>query len=266
MRPAQCQSGVVFDDFVVPHITMGAATRMTGLSPQQLRRIHARGWLTPPGVDPVSGHRRYTGTDIQDLRLFAALVATGMPAADAGRVLADGDGTPVSAHLEALADHLETIRRLAPPEKAGYVRRLRLPYEQVLAVNVTGELENELDTWLARAAAHRGSGTLELPRVPRGDGVPDGAAVSVSRPDDEDPEDVTLYLPWDDQPPPDGLAVSTWWGGDSLVCAITGDVDVTTAHRSIDREVERLRLIEMGRRLLYTPERVCAALMVRVTD
>ena len=257
----------MFDDHVVPHITMGAATRMTGLSPQQLRRLHARGWLVPSGIDRVSGHRRYTRTDVEDLRLFAALVATGMPAAEAGKVMADGDGTPVTAHLESMADHEQTIRRLAPPEHAARLRRLRLPYEQVLAVPVTGEPVDELDVWSARAAAHRGTGTLQLPRVDRGDGVPDGAAVCVRRPEDAQPgEEVELHLPWDDHAPLDGAAVTTWWGGDSLVCAITGDVDVSVAHLALEREVERLRLIEMGRRLLFTPERVCAALMVRVTD
>jgi DNA-binding transcriptional MerR regulator len=248
----------VFRDAEVPYITMGAACRMTGLSGRQLRRCHAQGWLTPAGVSERTGHRHYSRADVEDLRLYAALIATGMPAVEAGQVLVTRDGGRVLDHVESLAEHEATLRRLTPPPRGARVRRLRLPAEQVLVVSMDAaeSVEHGLDAWTARAAAHGGTGTLQLPRAERGQGLPDGPAACIPAPGSPVPDaEVWLHLPWDDQPPPDGMTPHSWWGSEGLVCDLSGDVDLPAAHQALDCEVERLRLIDMGRRLLFTPGR-----------
>lgn len=81
-------------------LSIGALARAGGLPVTALRFYDAAGVLRPAHVDPATGYRWYTSTQVSTARLVASLRQAGMPVADLAEVLA----APGQAHA-VLARH-----------------------------------------------------------------------------------------------------------------------------------------------------------------
>lgn len=87
-------------------LTVGAFSRASGLPVSALRYYDAAGLLRPAHVDPTTGYRWYTPSQVERARLVARMRLTGMPVADICRVITTD---PVTAHRVVAAHqrHLE---------------------------------------------------------------------------------------------------------------------------------------------------------------
>jgi DNA-binding transcriptional MerR regulator len=243
---------------------------MAGISAHQARRWEQRGWLTAELTHPVTGHRRYSEEDMLRARLLGALVTCGMPVERAGEAVAQQDRAAMTEHLEAAGAAVSTAQQLLPPERAGWVRELRMPEERVVEVEATETSEEALRDGLGRlqaaAAAARGTAVAGLPAAARPDGLPNGPAVAVSPPDYE-ARLPRLQLPWDGADPPPGTVQATAYGGTVLHCAVDGadGVSVEVAHRLLSQQVRQGRWLEnFTRRQLYDDTLVCRCVVAFV--
>ncbi|MEU0227152.1 MerR family transcriptional regulator [Streptomyces sp. NPDC006284] len=133
-------------------LTIGEFSRITHLSIRMLRRYHEQDLLVPAEVDPDTGYRYYSPTQIRPALTVKRFRDLDLPLADLRRFLAAGsadgpdDGTDqqvVAAHLRRLEDRLgrtqravEALRELLDPEAERAVTLEELPAQRVLAVSL----------------------------------------------------------------------------------------------------------------------------------
>lgn len=99
-------------------LTIGELARLSGLSASALRFYDREGLLVPARVDPTSGYRRYSQTQVAVARLVAGLRRVGMPLSEVAVVLdlrargSLGDARDVVvAHETRLEQGLQDARR-----------------------------------------------------------------------------------------------------------------------------------------------------------
>ncbi|MFE5398731.1 MerR family transcriptional regulator [Streptomyces sp. NPDC056568] len=147
-------------------MTIGEFSRVTHLSIRMLRRYHEQDLLVPTEVDPDTGYRYYSPTQIRPALTVRRFRDLDLPLADLRRFLAAGsadgpdDGTAqqvVAAHLRRLEDRLgrtqravEALRELLDPEAERAVALEELPAQRVLAVSLDVPEGAGLD-WYDRA-------------------------------------------------------------------------------------------------------------------
>jgi DNA polymerase-3 subunit beta len=141
---------------------IGSLARASGLSVSALRFYDAEGVLVPAEVDPHTGYRRYTRTQVDDARLVAELRRTAMPLAGITAVLAHRTDPAVAEallaeHLRRLTDGLVDARRAL--SRAHLLIR---PLERVMTTIVlpVAELADAID-----AVRHAVSADPELPAL-----------------------------------------------------------------------------------------------------
>jgi DNA-binding transcriptional MerR regulator len=133
-------------------LTIGEFSRVTHLSIRMLRRYHEQDLLVPAEVDPDTGYRYYSPTQIRPALTIRRFRDLDLPLADLRRFLAaesaggPDDGTAqqvVAAHLRRLEDRLgrtqravEALRELLDPQAERAVTLEELPARRVLAVSL----------------------------------------------------------------------------------------------------------------------------------
>lgn len=133
-------------------LTIGEFSRITHLSIRMLRRYHEQKLLVPAEVDPDSGYRYYSPTQIRPALTIRRFRDLDLPLVDLRRFLAAESaerpdfGTArqvVAAHLRRLEDRLgrtqravEALRELLDPEAERAVALEELPARRVLAVSI----------------------------------------------------------------------------------------------------------------------------------
>ena len=99
--------------------TIADVARRSGLSEPTLRYYEEVGLIGPIDRDASSGHRRYTGEDVDNLQVLACLRAMGMGIDDMrtyqanrarGRVAAAEQRDLLLRHAERVAGQIETLR------------------------------------------------------------------------------------------------------------------------------------------------------------
>ena len=137
-------------------LAIGDFSRATLLSIKALRHYHRIGLLDPAGVDPGTGHRRYTADQIRAAQVIRRLRSLGMPLEEISAVISAADlGTRndlISCHLRRLEAALERARRAAaslrdllqPPADPDPVEieRRQVPATPAAAVRDTLDLED----------------------------------------------------------------------------------------------------------------------------
>lgn len=91
-------------------VGVGEAAAAVGLSPHTLRWYEQEGLVTPVRRD-AAGRRRYTGPDLDRLRLLTRLRTTGMPVREMRRyaeLVAGGDAT-TGERLRMFVEHRERV-------------------------------------------------------------------------------------------------------------------------------------------------------------
>jgi PPM family protein phosphatase len=93
---------------------IGEFARLSRVSPKALRRYDELGLLRPSRVDAASGYRWYSGGQLDQARLVAALRQIGVPLAIAGRLGAKFAEFPGghAAPMEIPADFAARLRPL----------------------------------------------------------------------------------------------------------------------------------------------------------
>ncbi len=109
-----------------PGLSIGDFSQITHLSVKTLRRYHEAGLLEPAEVDPQTGYRYYTATQVPTAQVIRRFRDLGMPVREVGEVLSATDPQARSAliagHLERLKSQLDetrpavtSLRRLLQP-------------------------------------------------------------------------------------------------------------------------------------------------------
>jgi DNA-binding transcriptional MerR regulator len=103
-------------------LTVGAFSRASGLPVSALRYYDAAGVLRPAHVDPDTGYRWYTPSQVGRAKLVARMRLTGMPVADICRVITtdpitarrvvDAHERHLEAELATATAHLADVREL----------------------------------------------------------------------------------------------------------------------------------------------------------
>jgi DNA-binding transcriptional MerR regulator len=95
-------------------LTIGEFSRMTHLSVKTLRHYHEVGLLAPAEVDPASGYRYYTTSQVPTAQVIRRLRDLEMPVEQVGAVLVAPDPATrnalIGAHLERMEVQLEQTR------------------------------------------------------------------------------------------------------------------------------------------------------------
>jgi DNA-binding transcriptional MerR regulator len=95
-------------------LTIGEFSRMTHLSVKTLRHYHEVGLLEPAQVDPGSGYRYYTTTQIPTAQVIRRLRDLEMPVEEVRAILVAPDletrNALIARHLERMEDQLEQTR------------------------------------------------------------------------------------------------------------------------------------------------------------
>jgi DNA-binding transcriptional MerR regulator len=125
-----------------PGLSIADVAEQTGLTPDTLRYYEKDGLMVHPVARDVSGHRRYSESDLGWIVLVTRLRSTGLPIRDVRRyadLVRQGDGTDL-ARLELLRTHREAVlARLA--EEQEHLRAIELKighYERRLAEEQEG--------------------------------------------------------------------------------------------------------------------------------
>jgi DNA-binding transcriptional MerR regulator len=151
-------------------LRVGEFLRRTRLSPKALRLYEAAGLITPAGVDPFSGYRRYAADQVQRARLIGLLRRAGMPLArvagvvdlepGARRAAVEGWWASVEADVRERRALLEILNRSAEEEHTVHDIALRpVPEGDLLTAEKRLTVE-ALPGFIADAAA-RITGHLE---------------------------------------------------------------------------------------------------------
>jgi DNA-binding transcriptional MerR regulator len=96
-------------------LPIGDFSRATHLSVKTLRYYHRVGLLQPAGVDPFTGHRRYTTEQIPAAQVIRRFRELDMPVEEIAAILAARDVVSrnelIAAHLDRLEQSLSRTRR-----------------------------------------------------------------------------------------------------------------------------------------------------------
>ncbi|GCE75068.1 DNA polymerase III subunit beta family protein [Cellulomonas biazotea] len=150
-------------------LSIGAFARVGDLPVTALRFYDAAGVLRPAHVDPVTGYRRYTSSQVHTALLIARLRRAGLPVADLVAVLtAPDDAHEVLARhrrrleedLVAASSHLDAATDLL----AGPARGTVITAELVAAVAAVRHAVGATPAWpgLAGVLLHLDGATLRL--------------------------------------------------------------------------------------------------------
>src|SRR5689334_13416807 len=143
---------------------IGEFSRSTHLSIKTLRRYHEAGLLEPDYVDPHSGYRYYSLSQVPTAQVIHRFRELGMPVREVGELVAVADpdirATLIAQHLERLETQLDdtraavvSLRRLLQPIPAPLeVRHLRTQEMTVAAVRDVVDLSDVLG-WFDSAMA-----------------------------------------------------------------------------------------------------------------
>jgi DNA-binding transcriptional MerR regulator len=145
-------------------LSIGDFSRITHLSVKTLRRYHDAGLLEPAEIDPFSGYRYYTTSQVPTAQVIRRFRDLEMPVKEIAEVLATEDpearSALIAAHLLRLEAQLEqtreavsSLRRLLTPAAAPIVveHRTVLP-RPVAAIRATVDLSEVLQ-WYSGAMA-----------------------------------------------------------------------------------------------------------------
>jgi DNA-binding transcriptional MerR regulator len=132
-------------------LTIGEFAELTHLSVRTLRRYHESGLLEPATIDPSSGYRYYTSTQIPSAQVIYRLRELDVPLAEVGEILATEDpqvrADLVTGHLRRLEAQLDrthgavtSLRHLLSPD----VEQLQVQLHSLPARTVAG-ISGEVD-------------------------------------------------------------------------------------------------------------------------
>ena len=137
-------------------LAIGDFARATHMSVKTLRYYHRVGLLEPADVDPDTGYRRYTTTQIPTAQIIRRFRNLDMPVDEVRQVLAAPDietrNELIAAHLNRLEEGLartqgavsslrDLLARPAPPELAD-IGRLRVEATPAAAISETLDIED----------------------------------------------------------------------------------------------------------------------------
>src|ERR1700712_5953506 len=95
-------------------LSIGDFSRITHLSVKTLRRYHDSGLLEPAEVDPFTGYRYYTTSQVPTAQVIRRFRDLGMPVKEVAEVLATADPSArsslIAVHLRRLESQLELTR------------------------------------------------------------------------------------------------------------------------------------------------------------
>lgn len=98
-----------------PKYSITTMAELTGVHPQQLRRLEKAGMLKP--ARSAGGTRRYSDADMAQVKRLRALADAGINQAGIERILAlESVLEAAEARSEAAEADLERLRQAAPPE------------------------------------------------------------------------------------------------------------------------------------------------------
>ncbi len=151
-------------------LRVGEFLRRSRLSPKALRLYEASGLITPAGVDPFSGYRRYAAEQVERARLIGLLRRAGMPLArvrgvvdlepGARRAAVEGWWSSVEAAVRERRALLDTLHRTTEEEHVVHEIALRqVPDGDLLTVERRLTVE-ELPAFISDAS-DRITGHLE---------------------------------------------------------------------------------------------------------
>jgi len=92
-------------------ITIGAFADLGGVSIKALRLYARRGLLRPAHVNPDSGYRFYSRTQIARLHRILLLKSLGLPLAEIGRQLSQPDASALSTIRNGLLSRIDDMQR-----------------------------------------------------------------------------------------------------------------------------------------------------------
>jgi DNA-binding transcriptional MerR regulator len=218
-------------------LSIGDFSRITHLSIKTLRRYHDAGLLEPAEIDPFTGYRYYTTSQVPTAQVIRRFRDLGMPVKEVGEVLATGDPEARSAliavHLQRLEAQLEqtreavsSLRRLLTPEPAPIVveHRTVLP-QPVAAIRGTVDLDEVLQ-WYSDAMVELGAALDSAGLTPDGPagGLYDNELFT------EEHGNVLVYAPVRQPPKTGRVEPYELAGGDLAITVHRGshdDIDVT---------------------------------------
>jgi DNA-binding transcriptional MerR regulator len=218
-------------------LSIGDFSRITHLSVKTLRRYHDAGLLEPAEIDPFTGYRYYTTSQVPTAQVIRRFRDLGMPVKEVGEVLAteepEARSALIAVHLQRLEAQLEqtreavsSLRRLLTPEAAPIVveHRTVLP-QPVAAIRGTVDLSDVLQ-WYSGAMDELGaaiSGAQQEPSGPSG-GLYDNELFT------EEHGNVLVYVPVPGPPKTGRVERYELPGGDLAITVHYGshdDIDVT---------------------------------------
>lgn len=137
-------------------LTIGAFSRVTGLTLKTLRLYDERALVPPSYVDPASGYRYYGETALERARLVARLRELEFSLADIGEMLGELDGAiGLVPFLEAQRTRIaERQRRLARVEKT--LERMIVAERRALAAERAGLEMKDVPAQLVATLRFRG--------------------------------------------------------------------------------------------------------------
>lgn len=138
-------------------VSIGEFSRLTYLSVKTLRYYHEIELLEPASVDPVSGYRRYSTTQVEQAHLIRRLRDLDMPMPEIRAVLAAPDraarDAALAAHLERMEaellrtrDVVASLRALLSPRSPIDVQYRVIPEFTALTVRAL-VCRTEIDQW-----------------------------------------------------------------------------------------------------------------------
>jgi DNA-binding transcriptional MerR regulator len=218
-------------------LSIGDFSRITHLSVKTLRRYHDAGLLEPAEVDPFSGYRYYTTSQVPTAQVIRRFRDLGMPVKEVGEVLAtqapEARSALIAVHLERLEAQLEqtreavsSLRRLLSPAAAPIVVQHRTVLTQpVAAIRGTVDLSEVLQ-WYSSAMAELDAALRSQRLTPNGPsgGLYDNELFTEER------GDVLVYVPVQEPPKKGRVEPYELPGGDLAITVHHGshdDIDVT---------------------------------------
>lgn len=142
-------------------LSIGQLARLSGLSVGALRHYDEVGVLAPAYVDPSSGYRRYSRSQVDDARTVALLRELEVPLEDVRAVLAEDDPAArrallarhrdrVAARVVRLQRVLHRLTHLVDPQGHDHS-----PEEHAMSQTTTGALDTDSQKALAKTLYNR---------------------------------------------------------------------------------------------------------------
>ena len=140
------------------HLSIGDFSRITHLSVKTLRHYHEVGLVEPDHVDPGSGYRYYSHTQIPTAQVVRRLRELDMPIPDIKTVLVaapDARNQLIATHLNRLEDELANTRRavnalrdiLSRPDNTAAIEHRTIPATAAIAIQQVVRRDDLLVWW-----------------------------------------------------------------------------------------------------------------------